>query len=91
MLTRREISCVRCGERFLAMRRTARFCGQRCRQAASEDRHRVETASAAPPVDEAPAAGEDPDLGGWRRVPGGYVIPPPDPRFTFTPDERGGL
>jgi hypothetical protein len=91
MLTRREIACARCGQRFLSIRRTARFCGQRCRQAASEDRHRVATSSAAPPVAEAPASLEDDGLDGWRRVPGGYVIPPPDRRFTFTPDDLGGL
>jgi predicted nucleic acid-binding Zn-ribbon protein len=90
MLTRREISCVRCGERFFSMRRTARFCGQRCRQAASEDRHRL-TSTPAPAVEEATAtAVDDPDLDGWRRVPGGYVIPPPDRRFTVTTD-HGGL
>jgi hypothetical protein len=82
MLTRREISCARCGQRFLSMRRTARFCGQRCRQAANEARHRL-TSTPAPAVEEAAAtAVDDPDLDGWRRV-GGFLIPPADPNLTF--------
>ena len=32
--------------------------------------------------EEVPEVVED-DLGGWRRMPGGYVVPPPDPRNTF--------
>jgi DNA-directed RNA polymerase subunit RPC12/RpoP len=88
MLTRRrEVACARCGQRFLSMRRTARFCGQRCRQAASEERHRVETASAAPPVEEAPAAAEDLDLDGWRRVPGGALAPPYNPANVIRADD----
>jgi predicted nucleic acid-binding Zn-ribbon protein len=97
MLTRREISCVRCGERFLSMRRTARFCGQRCRQAANEDLHRL-TSTPTPAVEEATATAvdngeespevveEEEDLHGWRRL-GGYLVPPFDPRNVFHTDD----
>jgi hypothetical protein len=86
MLTRRrEVACARCGQRFLSMRRTARFCGQRCRQAANEDRHLAAAASAAPPVEEAPAPllTTDDLEAGWRQV-GPYLVPPRDPRFCVT-------
>ena len=65
-----SLTCQRCGRPFTARRSDARFCSRSCRR-----RSEALTPSAIP--------AEPEDLDGWRRVPGGYVIPPPDPRNTF--------
>jgi hypothetical protein len=85
MFTRHQLTCQRagCGRAFTATRSDALYCSRRCR------RDKSPTTLAPPPVEDAAVVGDD--LDAWRRVPGGYVIPPPDPRFTFTPDELGGL
>lgn len=64
-----SLTCQRCGRPFTARRSDARFCSRSCRR-----RSEALTPSAIP---------ADAELGGWRRVPGGYVIPPPDSRNTI--------
>jgi len=72
-------TCHHCGRSFTAKRSDAIGCSRSCR------RQLAKTASAAPPTPAALTADAD-ELGGWRRVPGGYVIPPADPRLTFRVD-----
>jgi hypothetical protein len=97
---RHHLNCMRagCGRPFSSTRSDAQYCSRRCRRdklPATPVR-----AAAALPIgngdtpaitSEALASLEDDGLDGWRRVPGGYVIPPPDRRFTFTPGDLGGL
>jgi len=66
-----SLSCQRCGRPFISRRSDARYCSRSCRRR--------------PPVGSALPTTTD-ELGGWRRVPGGYVIPPADPRLTFRVD-----
>jgi hypothetical protein len=84
---RHNLNCMRagCGRPFSSRRSDALYCSRRCR------RDKSPATLAAPPMDEAPAAVVGDDLDGWRRVPGGYVIPPPDRRFTFTTTDHGGF
>jgi hypothetical protein len=80
-----ELTCQRpeCGRKFTATRSDARFCSRSCRRAKSPPAPLLEVGE--PPgsaAEDAPAAAED-ELDGWRRV-GGFLIPPPDPRNTFS-------
>lgn len=84
------IRCAGCQRCFEPRRSDALTCSVRCRVAAWRRRHDA-TVSVSAAVDtsavrEAPSHEE---LDGWRRVPGGYVIPPADPRNTYfvDPDE----
>jgi hypothetical protein len=70
------LTCRHCGKTFTARRRDAIGCSRSCR------RHLSKTARDAAPIAVAPTADTD-ELNGWRRVPGGYVIPAADPRNTF--------
>jgi hypothetical protein len=72
------LTCPHCGRRFTAQRRDAIGCSRSCR------RHLAKAARDAAAVQVAPTANDE--LDGWRRMPGGYVIPPPDPRLTFRVD-----
>jgi hypothetical protein len=84
MLTRHELTCQRpgCARTFTATRSDAQFCSRSCRRRHDTPSPAPTEAADSPPLE---------DMDGWRRLPGGYVIPPPDPRFTFTPDDLGGL
>lgn len=73
------LTCRHCGRRFTAQRTDAIGCSRSCR------RHLAKAARDAEAVAVAPTANPD-ELAGWRRVPGGYVIPPQDPRLTFRVD-----
>jgi hypothetical protein len=83
---RHNLNCMRdgCGRPFSSRRSDALYCSRRCRRGKSP------AALAAPPVDEAPAAAveaeEAEDLGGWRRMPGGFLIPPFDERNVIHTD-----
>ncbi len=70
--------CERCHRSFAAKRSDARFCSHRCQRQVD------------PPVVETPVALEtavsNGDEDGWRRLPGGFVAPPADPRNTFFVD-----
>jgi len=67
-------TCQRCGAEFQARRRSARFCGDTCRQQAHRE------GSAAVAVVATPAEDEDPGLAG-PALGDGDVAPPPVPHL----------
>ena len=71
-------TCPHCGRTFTAKRSDAVGRSRSCRRHLAKAARDVELV-AAPLVDAD-------ELDGWRRVPGGYVIPPQDPRLTFRVD-----
>ena len=68
------LTCQRCGRPFTARRSDAHYCSRSCRRRIA-------------PSPEPVASAED--LDGWRRLPGGRLAPPADPRNTFyvNPDD----
>jgi len=84
-MTTAPIRCAGCQRLFEPKRSDALTCSVRCRVSVWRRRHdttvSVSTAVDTPPAREAPPSREE--LDGWRRVPGGYVIPPADPRNTL--------
>jgi hypothetical protein len=72
-------TCSHCGRIFTAKRSDVIGCSRSCR------RQLAKAARDAAPAAVARLVDAD-ELDGWRRVPGGYVIPPPDPRLTFRVD-----
>jgi hypothetical protein len=74
------LNCQRCGRPFTARRSDARYCSRSCRRQLAK--------AVVAPVPPLPIGNGPEDLDGWRRVPGGYVIPPADPRNTFFIDNR---
>jgi hypothetical protein len=76
------LTCRHCGRRLTAKRSDAVGCSRSCR------RHLAKASRDAAPVPVAPLVAAE-DLDGWRRLPGGFVIPPTDPRLTMfvDPDE----
>jgi hypothetical protein len=77
------LTCQRCGRPFTARRSDARYCSRSCRRRQVQEQV-VTVVTTLADADE---------LDGWRRVPGGYVIPPADPRNTIflDPDPFGRL
>lgn len=67
--------CPHCGRTFAAQRSDAVACSRSCR------RHLAKAAR-----DPAPAPVAVGELDEWRRLPGGLVAPPQDPRLTFRVD-----
>jgi hypothetical protein len=87
-----QIRCAGCQRPFTPSRSDALTCSVRCRVAAWRRRHDT-TAPVQPdqPVASVLPIGsnlatEPEDLDGWRRVPGGYVVPPRTSRNTFFVD-----
>lgn len=88
------IRCAGCGRVFQPRRSDALTCSVRCRVAAWRRSRRDVAASVQP--DKPPAAipigvgprDEPEDLHGWRRIPGGYVVPPANPRFTVNVNDN---
>jgi hypothetical protein len=87
------ICCAGCRRLFQPKRSDALTCSVRCRVAAWRRARRDAAASVqpdAPPTAEVPRGrgitGDPDELGGWRRVPGGRVIPPAESRNTFFVD-----
>jgi hypothetical protein len=68
-----SLTCQRCGRSFTARRSDARFCSRSCRR-------RLEA------LTPSPIPAETEELDGWRRVPGGGIIPPADSRLTVFVD-----
>ena len=81
------LTCRHCGRTFTTKRSDAIGCSRSCRRHLEKAARAPTSAAAVSPMGDIPAAAELED--GWRRVPGGYVIPPADPRNTFfvDPDE----
>jgi hypothetical protein len=88
MFSRHELTCQRpgCARSFTARRSDARFCSRSCRRAKSPPAPVVEVVDTACAAKEVPAAIEEEDLPGWRRV-GPYLVPPIDPRNVFRADD----
>jgi hypothetical protein len=79
------LTCRHCGRRFTTRRSDAIGCSRSCR------RHLAKAARAPAPdptarIPEGEARETPDELDGWRRLPGGLVAPPPDPRLTFRVD-----
>lgn len=77
-----QIRCAGCQRPFTPSRSDALTCSVRCRVAVWRRRHDTPPVRPDPPVSTIVDT-EPEDLDGWRRVPGGYVIPPPDSRNTI--------
>lgn len=90
------LRCAVCSRTFTSRRSDATFCSVRCRVASWRRSQRDSTAPAksdAPPTAETPrtrgiTADTDELEDGWRRVPGGRVIPPAEPRNSFFVDQN---
>jgi hypothetical protein len=82
MTTATPIRCAGCQRLFQPKRSDALTCSVRCRVAAWRRRHDTRVPVQPDQPVSAAVATEPEDLDGWRRVPGGYVIPPADPRLT---------
>jgi hypothetical protein len=89
MFGRHELTCRRCGGPFSAVRIDAGFCSRRCRRSTAaevptmvgSDTPAITSEEAPAPVGRGVLSPEDIEVG-WRYQ-GPYIVPPPDPRFTF--------
>jgi hypothetical protein len=90
-VTTPTIRCAWCQRLFQPKRSDALTCSVRCRVAAWRRRHDTAPVQPDPPVSAAVNTEPVELPAGWRRM-GGYLVPPPDPRFTITiyPDDRDG-
>lgn len=90
---RHQLTCRRCGGPFTAVRVDAGFCSRRCRRSTAailptvvgSDTPAITSEEAPAPVGRAVLSEADLDAG-WRYQ-GPYLVPPADPRFTFTVDD----
>jgi len=82
------ISCAGCGRTFTPRRSTATYCGVKCRVSVFRRRARPDDATSVLPGAPPTPRAEPEDLHGWRKLPGGFYAPPPDPRHTVYVDDN---
>lgn len=83
-----SLKCRQCRRPFTAKRADAGYCSRACRRHASMSSKQDSSQPAPPPVDRSaqPLIASEELEGGWRRLPGGLIAPPADPRLTVCLD-----
>ena len=80
-------ACPQCKRSFTTKRSDAVGCSRSCRRKLAKAARAPIQVPAVSGPDILPPAGDSDELHGWRRLPGGYLAPPADRRFTIRIDD----
>ena len=78
------LTCRHCGRTFTAKRSDAIGCSRSCRRHLEKAVGAPTQAAVVSPMGDIPVEADE--LDGWRRLPGGRMAPPSDPRNSFFVD-----